>query len=138
VPLRGWVKRLEHAAKGDLAGFELLDGARYYFDPTSRELFLHWYECIKAGSAHNWPEPPEVLHKLTEAKDVERAVELVRAEGVWDFLVYDTEVLISERKLVPRSLVSRYDPAAGEHRLLDPYDYEPEDLSEQGGSRWPA
>jgi hypothetical protein len=128
--MRRWIKRLEHAARGDLASFELLDGSRYYFDPASPELFMHWYECGKAGSAHNWPEPPEVMRKLTDAKDVERAVELVRGEGSWDFLVYDIEVLISERTLEPRGLVSSYDPVAGEHRILDPYDYEPEDLSE--------
>jgi hypothetical protein len=107
-----------------------LDGSRYYFDPASPELFMHWYECGKAGSAHHWPDPPEVMRKLTEAKDVERAIELVRGEGSWDFLVYDIEVLIRERTLEPRGLVSRYDPVAGEHRVLDPYDYEPEDLSE--------
>jgi hypothetical protein len=129
--IRGWVKRLEHAARKDLASFELLDGSRYYFDPASPELFMHWYECGKAGSAHHWPEPPEVMRKLAQAKDVERAIELVRGEGSWDFLVYDIEVLISERTLEPRGLVSRYDPVAGEHRVLDPYDYyEPEDLSE--------
>jgi hypothetical protein len=127
---RGWVKRLEHAAREDLASFELLDGSRYYFDPASPELFMHWYECGKAGSAHYWPDPPEVLRKLIEAKDVERAVELVRGEGSWDFFVYDIEVLISKRTLEPRGLVCRYDPVAGEHRVLDSYDYEPEDLSE--------
>jgi hypothetical protein len=128
--IRGWVKRLERASREDLASFELLDGSRYYFDPASPELFMHWYECGKAGSAHNWPEPPEVLRKLTEAKDVERAIELVRDEGSWDFLVYDIEILVAERSLEPRGLVSRYDPVLGKHVVLDPYDYEPEDLSE--------
>jgi hypothetical protein len=128
--IRGWVKRLEHAARGDLASLELLDGSRYYFDPASPELFMHWCECGKAGSAHHWPEPPEVMRKLAQAKDVERAIELVRAEGSWDFFVYDIEVLISERTLEPRGLVSRYDPVLGEHVVLDPYGYEPEDLSE--------
>jgi hypothetical protein len=128
--MRRWIKRLEHAARGELASFELLDGSLYYFDPASPELFMHWYECGKAGSAHHWPEPPEVMRKLAQAKDVERAIELVRGEGSWDFLVYDIEVLISERTLEPRGLVSRYDPVAGEHRVLNPYDYGPEDLSE--------
>jgi hypothetical protein len=129
--MRRWIKRLEHAARGDLASFELLDGSYYYyFDPASAELFVHWYECGKAGSAHHWPEPPEVMRKLTQAKDVERAVELVRGEGSWDFLVYDIEVLMSDRSLEPRGIVSRYDPVAGEHRVLNPYDHESEDLSE--------
>jgi hypothetical protein len=124
------MKRLEHAAREDLASFELLDSSRYYFDPAGPELFLHGVACLKAGSAHHWPDPPEVVRKLTEAKDVERAIELVRGEGSWDFLVYDIEVLISERTLEPRGLVSRYDPVLGEHVVLDPYDHEPEDLSE--------
>jgi hypothetical protein len=128
--IRGWVKRLERASREHLASFELRDSSRYYFDPTSPELFMHWYECGKAGSAHHWPDPPEVMRKLTEAKDVERAIELVWGEGSWDFFVYDIEVLISERTLEPRGLVSRYDPVLGGHVVLDPYDYEPEDLSE--------
>jgi hypothetical protein len=128
--MRRWIKRLEHAARGNLASFELLDGSRYYFDPASPELFMHWYECGKAGSAHHWPQAPEVLRKLTEAKDVERAIELVRGEGSWDFLVYDIEVLMSDRSLEPRGIESRYDPVAGEHRIPDPYNNEQEDLSE--------
>jgi hypothetical protein len=128
--MRRWIKRLEHAARGALASFELLDGSRYYFGPASPELFMHWCECGKAGSAQHWPEPPEVLRKLTQAKDVKRAVEQVRGESGWDFFVYDIEVLVAERRLEPRGLVSRYDPILGEHVVLDPYDYEPEDLSE--------
>jgi hypothetical protein len=127
---RGWVKRLERASREHLASFELLDGSRYYFDRAGPELFLHGVACLKAGSAHNWPEPPEVMRKLTEAKDVERAIELVRGGGSWDFFVYNIEILVAERSLEPRGLVSRYDPVAGEHRILDPYDYEHEDLSE--------
>jgi hypothetical protein len=127
--IRGWLKRLERTSREDLASFELLDGSRYYFDPASPNLYLFWLACIKT-SADRWPEPPQVMRKLTQAKDVERAIELVRGEGSWDFLVYDIEVLISERTLEPRGIVSRYDPVAGEHRVLDPYDYEPEDLSE--------
>ena len=128
--IRGWVKRLEHAARQDLASFDLLDGSRYYFDPASPELFMHWYDCAKVGSAHHWPDPPEVLRKLAQAKDVERAIELVRGGGSWDFFVYNIEILVAERSLKPRGLVSRYDSVAGEHRILDPYDYKPEDLSE--------
>lgn len=128
--MRRWIKRLEHAARGELASFELLDRSRYYFDPASPELFMHWYECGKAGSAHNWPDPPEVMRKLVQAKDVERAIELVRGEGSWDFFVYDIEVLVAERRLEPRGLVSCYDPVLGGHVVLDPYGYEPEDLSE--------
>jgi hypothetical protein len=122
--------RLEHAARGDLGSFELLDGSRYYFDPTSPDLFMHWAECIKADSAHNWPEPPEVVQKLTEAKDVARAIEKVRGKG-WNCLVYDEEILITERRLEPRPLVTRRDPHTGEWHAQNPCDERVEDLSEQ-------
>jgi hypothetical protein len=65
--MRGWIKRLERASREDLESFELLDGSRYYFDPLSWDLFEHYYECGKR-TAHHWPEPPEVVRKLTEAK----------------------------------------------------------------------
>jgi hypothetical protein len=129
MPLRGWIKRLERASREDLNSLELLDGSRYYFDPLSWDLFMHWVECGKAGNARNWPEPPEVVRKLTEAKDVERAIEKVRGKG-WNCLVYDEETLITERRLEPRPLVSRCDPETGKRVPIDPYEYEPEDLSE--------
>jgi hypothetical protein len=134
VSLRGWIKRLERGARGDLASFELLDGSRYYFDPASASLFLHWCDCIRAGSAHNWPEPPEVVRELCEAKDVRRALqELTDPESLgtsgWGCFVYDPEILINERRLEPRGLVTRRDPRTGEWAPVDPYE-EPEDLSE--------
>jgi hypothetical protein len=128
--IRGWVKRLERASREDLASFELLDGSRFYFDPASPELYMHWLSCIKADSAHYWPEPPEVLRKLTEARDVESAIELVRGEGAWDFIPYDIEVLITERRLESRPLVSSYDPVLDEHVPQDPYGEVVEDLPE--------
>src|SRR5215204_1668615 len=103
--LRERLRSLRRAAtSGGLASFALLDGSRYYFDPASPDLYLHWVECIKT-SADRWPEPPEVLRKLCQAKDVERAIDVVRGEGSWDFIVYDIEVLKSERRLEPRPLV---------------------------------
>ena len=81
--IRGWVKRLERAIREDLAA-ELLDGSRYYFDTVSPTLFMHWHDCITAGSAHNWPPAPEIMHKVcgqrpggsTSAGDGERRVQL--------------------------------------------------------------
>ena len=46
-------------------------------------------------------------------------------------MVYDPEVLIAERRLEPRGLISRFDPHRGKHVVLDPYDSRVEDLSEQ-------
>ncbi len=129
--MRGWVKRLEHTARGNLASFELLDGSRYYYDPATWELFMHWYECLGQSSAHDWPEPPEVIRKLCEAKNPEAALgALMDQQGGFGSLVYDPEILVNERRLEPRGLVSRYDPRTGERYIDDPYDSPLEDLSE--------
>jgi hypothetical protein len=130
--MRHKLRRLERAARGKLGSFMLEDGSRSYFDPTSAELFLHWCDCLRAGSAHNWPPPPEVVRKLCEAKDVQGALEQVRGKDSFGTFVYDPEVLINERRLEPRGLVSRRDPETGEWYVRDPYDEgAPEDLSEQ-------
>jgi hypothetical protein len=130
MPLRSWIKRLERSARGNLASFELLDGTRFYFYPLSGDLFLHWVACLQAGSAHNWPEPPEVIRKVCEAKDVRRALEEALGEGEWSVFVYDPEVIINERRLEPRGLVTRCDPQTGKHHVRDPYEDSCEDLSE--------
>ena len=129
--IRGWVKKLERASREDLASFELLDASRYYYDPTSWELFMHWHDCAVQDTAHDWPEAPEVIRKLCEAKDPEAALEQVMSTAGFGGLVYDPEVLITERRLEPRGLISRYDPRLGRHVVLDPYDSRVEDLSEQ-------
>jgi hypothetical protein len=128
--IRGWVRRLERARRDGLESFTLLDGSRYWFDASSPDLFMFWVACART-SADRWPEPPEVLQKLTEARDVEEAVEKVRGEGSYNFIPYDLDALISERRLEPRPLASRYDPETGEHVPQDPYDDPVEDLSEQ-------
>jgi hypothetical protein len=121
VGLREQLRRLKGELYGELDSFELLDGSRYYYDPASFEVFLFYCECLKT-SAHNWPEPPEVVRKLTEAKNVEEAVVQVFGTGPFSFLVYNPDILVRERRLVPRSLVSEYDPEKKNHVPWDPYD----------------
>ncbi len=116
--LRGRLQRLEQRARGSLVSFELLDGSRFYYNPQTMELFLHWVECAKAGNPDKWPEAPEAVRKVTEAKDPEAALELICGGALW--LPYDLEALLREREIRPRSLV------AGR----DVYDQEVEDLSE--------
>ena len=128
--LMNWVKRVEHAARDDLASFELLDGSFYYYNPTSWVLFMHWVKCCGESTAHDWPPPPEVMQKLTEAKDVERALDAVMGQAGFGGMVYDPDILITERRLEPRGLISRYDPRLGKHVVLDPYDSAVGDLSE--------
>jgi hypothetical protein len=118
--LRARLQRLEHQARGNLVSFELLDGSRFYYNPQSFELFLHWYDCLMAGNPDKWPEPPEAVRKVAEAKDPQGALESIRGGASWDTLPYDAEALTTERVIRPRSLV------AGR----DLYDQEVEDLSE--------
>jgi hypothetical protein len=63
---------------------------------------------------------------VLEAKDIEAAIPQVFGA----FLPYDPAVLIRERRLVPRSMVCRYDPETKTHVPLDPYDQRVGDLSE--------
>jgi hypothetical protein len=119
MPLRSWVKRLEHAARGDLGSFVLMDGSRYYFDPQSGECFLHWCACLTAGNPDKWPEPPETIKALTRARDRAGAFEQV-CGGTFGTFPYEREALVERGELVPRSLV------AGR----DVHDQEVEDLSE--------
>jgi hypothetical protein len=119
--LRGWLKRLEHTARGELESFELLDGSRYYHNPQSARLFLHWAECLRAGNPDKWPEPPDAVRKVTEAKDPRAALESISGGGTWGTFPYDLEALVTERVIRPRSLV------AGR----DVYDQDTEDLSDQ-------
>jgi len=116
--LRGWLRKLERGASDELASFALLDGSRYIFDPATPELFMHYCDCIEEGNPENWPPAPEVLRKLTEARDPRAALEEV--VGSCAFFPYDRAVLVNERRLEPISLI------AGR----DVHDQEVPDLSE--------
>jgi hypothetical protein len=106
-PMRSWIRRLERAASEDLESFELLDGSTYYYDrlETYEELFLHACD-VQLGDADKWPEPPEVYQKMCEAKDPAEVLERFKPEDperafVDVTQIYDTDVLVRERRLVP-------------------------------------
>src|SRR5918996_44883 len=106
MELRSWVKRLERDAREDLASFELVDGSTYYYDSleTYKELFVHAYD-VQVGKGE-WPEPPEVYRKMCGARDVAEVLEQLKPEDPERSLVnlaalYDTDVLVNERRLVP-------------------------------------
>ncbi len=101
VGLREKLRHLENAAQKDLASFELLGGSCYYHDPTRGELFLHSCNCMRAGNLEKWPEPPEVLHKVTQAKDPQAALEAIGGTVFSDIFPYDPEALVTERELRP-------------------------------------
>jgi len=104
---RSWLKRLERDASEGLESFELLDGSTYYYDrlETYKELFMHAYD-VQLGDADKWPEPPEVYRKVCQARDLAAVLERFRPEDPERAFVnlaelYDTDVLINERRLVP-------------------------------------
>ena len=107
IGLRGWLKKLERAASEDLESFELLDGTYYRYDrlETYKELFLHGYDVL-LGDADKWPEPPEIYLKMCVAKDPAAVLERFKPEYPERAFVdvseiYDTDVLVNERRLVP-------------------------------------
>jgi len=124
MALRNWLKKMERVARGDLPSFELLDGSRYYYAPSG-ELYIFCYDSVGKNPS-DWPEPPEVLLKMCEARDPGAAFELIMGgNSSTDYLYSDIfpfsqGILINERRLEPRSIV------AGR----DPYDREIDDLSE--------
>jgi hypothetical protein len=68
--LRGKLRRLERNANEDLASFILENGSRYYFNPTSAEVFLHSMDCLRAqGDCEPFPEPPETVKSIARARD---------------------------------------------------------------------
>jgi len=119
VGLRNWAKRLQRASRSDLDSFALLDGSRYYH-PAGGEVYMHCWHCLEAGHPDRWPEPPEVILKVIEAKDVGAALQSIMTPAIEGIFPYDRDVLITERRLVPRALVE------GE----DPYEHVIDDLSE--------
>jgi hypothetical protein len=105
--LRGKLRHLERAASEDLASFELLDGSTYYYDrmETYKELFMHACD-VQLGDADKWPEPPEVYRKMCEARNPAEVLQQFKLEDPERAFVnltelYDTDVLVRERRLVP-------------------------------------
>jgi hypothetical protein len=105
--MRSWIRRLERDARGHLESFELLDGSTYYYDrmETYKELFMHAYD-VQLGDADKWLEPPEVYRKICKAKDPATVLERFKPEDPQRAFVnvaelYDTDVLLRERRLVP-------------------------------------
>jgi hypothetical protein len=106
MALRSTLKRIERGLRGELDSFRLQNGSTYYFEPggTYSELFIFDYR-VHCGES---PDPPEILRKVREAKDVRgalakleraRATEvLAAATGPLEEIV-DIDVLVNERRL---------------------------------------
>jgi hypothetical protein len=108
MTLRNWIKRLERAASEDLESFELLDGTRYFYNPTSAECFLHSMACmrVQGEGKTTFPEPPETVKAITRARDREAALHQLYPPGSFGVFPYDVEDLLERGELVPRSLVA--------------------------------
>jgi hypothetical protein len=101
--LRGWVRRLEHAARGNLESFILEDGTRHYYDPESGEVFLHGCDCIRAGAeGEPFPEPPKTIKALTRARNRAAALDTACGGG-FGLFPYEREALLERGELVPVS-----------------------------------
>jgi hypothetical protein len=118
VGLKDALRRLRRDASKDLDSFKLRDGSTFYYDrlATHKELYLYAYD-VQFGDADKWPEPPEVFRKMCEAKDP--AAILERFKRSYDdpehaFVnvaeLYDTDVLVRERRLVPLLALEQVEP----------------------------
>jgi hypothetical protein len=108
--LRGWLKRLERDARGDLASFVLEDGSRYYFNPASGECFLHSMDCLGAqGEGKPFPEPPETLKAVARARDRRAAFHQLYPRGSLSVFPYEVAALIERGELVSCSMVVGYE-----------------------------
>jgi hypothetical protein len=107
VSLRNKLRNLEREAREDLASFILKDGSRYYFNPTSAEIFLHSMACLRAqGECEPFPEPPETVKAIANARDRRAALNQLYPGGSFGVFPYEVEALVKRGELVPRSLVA--------------------------------
>jgi len=101
---RDKLRRLEAAVRGHLASFELEDGAHFYYERQSGELFLHICDCLRNHQEAERPERPEIVKALARAKDRRAAYSEVFGT-YWDMLPYDEQALVERGEIVPISLV---------------------------------
>jgi hypothetical protein len=109
MALKHRLKRLQKAARGQLASFELAGGSRYHFDPgrAHRDLFTFWCDSLK--SVHHGtprPEPPEILEAVVRARKREAALRAIFPEGVAMWLPLEEGALVEHGEFVPRYLTA--------------------------------
>jgi hypothetical protein len=104
--IRDQLRRLKHEMRGNMDFFILEDGTRYYFDPTSTDLILHVFDCCHAqAEGVPFPEPPEIIKAIARAKDRRSALQQAVGSGTFGLFPYETEDLIQQGRITPRSLV---------------------------------
>ncbi len=118
--LRGKLKSLEKALRGNLDSFELSDGTRYYFslEETWETAFIHMTDCLRAqAEGVSFPEPPEICHAIARAKDRRGALEAIGGGRSALLLPYERDALVERGELIERSMVRGHE--LGEGPLLD-------------------
>ena len=112
--LREQLRGLKRDLRGNLDSFPLEDGTRYWFDPSSAELFLHAVGCLSAqGDGVDFPEPPETLKAVARARHREAALNQVLGGASFVLFPYEFEALVERGELVPRSLVAGHELGEG-------------------------
>jgi hypothetical protein len=103
--LRSLVNKLRRDASGELDSFNLTSGKTYYYDhlEASKQMFLHAV-YLQEGTQEN--PPPEIYHKICEATDPGEVLDRFKPENPQRAFVdlsqlYDREILVNERRLVP-------------------------------------
>jgi hypothetical protein len=111
--LRDQLRGLKRGLRGNLESFLLEDGTRYWFDPAGPELFLHTVACLAAqGDGVNFPEPPETLRAVAQARHREAALNQVLGGASFVLFPYELESLVERGALIPRSLIDGYELGA--------------------------
>jgi hypothetical protein len=104
--LRDQLRRLRHEMRGNMDSFLLEDGSRYYFDPMGTELIEHIFDCCHCqAEGVPFPEPPELIRAVAQARDRRGALHQVAGGGALGLFPYLVEPLIERGEIVPRSLV---------------------------------
>ena len=105
--LKGKLGKLQKAMRGNLESFELRDGSRYYFDPEEAFVttFRFFTDCMDATwKREPYPDPPQLLKMVVDAKDREEALSRVMNGG--SHLPLDRSALVERGELLPRSLIA--------------------------------
>jgi hypothetical protein len=77
---RSEIRRLERVGK--LHSFTLRSGGRYYYDPdrAGDQLWAHCIGLLRVKYDHEMPEEPEILQKIRQAENPQRAMQPFRPD----------------------------------------------------------
>ena len=116
------LNRLRKGKGSGTRSFLLKNGTRYYFDlqEAFSHIFLHASVCARAGYKRKARPKhlPEVLVKLSQAKDRERAIRMLYPTEIlastWEqggpFCAIDLKHLVETGELIPRCFAPSYPP----------------------------